>query len=66
MRSEPMPGGRKARGCEAPVDDREWFIRENAVSLVRERDEKIRRLREIVTRQSKMIRSLKSEVRKRE
>ncbi len=44
-----MSGGKKGRGCEAPVEDQEAFIRGNAVALVRERDEKIARLRRRVT-----------------
>jgi hypothetical protein len=55
-----MPGGRKSRGCEASVEDQEWFIRENAVSLVRARNEKIRRLRQQVTLLNKRVRALKA------
>jgi hypothetical protein len=44
-----MAGGKKARGCEAPAEDQEWFIRENAVALVRQRDAKIVRLRKRIT-----------------
>jgi uncharacterized membrane protein YqiK len=52
-----MPGGKKARGCEAPPEDQEWFIRENAVALVRARDAKIARLRERITKLEKTVRS---------
>lgn len=41
-----MNGRRKVqKGYEAPVEDRDWYIKENAVLLVRERDEKICKLR---------------------
>ena len=42
--------------------DREWFIRENAVSLLAERDAKISRLKERITYLEKVRCSLKAEL----
>ena len=46
------------------MSDRDWFVVNNAVSLVRERDLKIERLREQVRRLEKARDSLKQELRR--
>jgi uncharacterized protein involved in exopolysaccharide biosynthesis len=59
-----MAGGRKGRGCEAPLAEQEQFIRENAVALVRDRDAKIARLRKRVTQLEQSVRGLREELRR--
>jgi uncharacterized protein involved in exopolysaccharide biosynthesis len=60
-----MAGGKRARGCDAPMDDQEAFIRENAVVLVREKNEKIARLRKRVTQLEQSLRDVRKELAKR-
>jgi hypothetical protein len=46
-----------------PTADRDWFIRENAVSLVRELEAKLKNRGKEIHRLHKMIRSLRLELR---
>ncbi len=59
-----MAGGRKARGCEAPPEDQEWYVRENAVAIVRAKNEQIERLRKELSRKDDAIRGYKGMLKK--
>jgi hypothetical protein len=55
-----MAGGK--RGCEAPIEEQEAFIRENAVALVRAKQEKIARLRKRVTQLERTCAALRAQI----
>lgn len=55
---------RKDMTSACPAEDRAVFLRENAVSVVEQRDQKIMRQKERITRLEKMVRSLRSQLRK--
>lgn len=61
-----MSGGRRARGYEGTEEEWTAFVRENAIELVRARDEKIRRLRERVTKLEHSVRDLREQLRRKE
>jgi hypothetical protein len=49
---------------KAPQEDREWFLRDNAVAVVRDKDALICRLRHHIKKLEEAVRSLKALLRK--
>lgn len=47
------------------MEGREEFVRDNAMALLKQRDEKIERMRKVINRLQKTVLSLKGELKKR-
>lgn len=50
---------KKGTPCEGPAEEREQFIRDNAVAMVNERDELIRRLRKEIAKLNNTVSQLR-------
>jgi inactivated superfamily I helicase len=55
-------GNKNYEASDAPPEDREWFLRENAAAVVAEKDLKIARLRERVRKLENVNRSMRRQL----
>jgi hypothetical protein len=58
-------GGKHYHGNESPIEDQEWYIKENALAIVRKKDEQLCRLRNRIYKLEQGIRSLREELKRR-